>query len=511
VDREREFSIRAALGAGRGRLLRQLLTESLLIAILGCGIGILLARWCVHLLVAFNPGDIPRIEQVSVDGTALIFVTAVGFFTALLFGIAPALKFSRPNLQQSLKETGRTLAGSTSHRLRGALVVTEIALAVVLLIGAGLLVRSFITLISVDPGFAIDRVASLQAFIWDRYPKPEQRIAYVEETLARIQQMPDVEAAGITSALPILESSAMTSFPINIDGQPPRPAGQQPVAQITTATAGYFHAIGARLLRGRLFNQFDTTSSVRVALINDTMAKRYWPNEDPVGRKFSLARASRSERGPVTLEIAGVVSDLRQDGLDKSPRPEFFLPHSQSPTGSLIYVVRTRNDASALIPALRASIWKTSPDQPFYAVTTMDQLVSDSLKARRFNLALLGAFAGLALILALTGVYGVMSFVTRQRTHEIGVRVALGAKTRDIAALVLKHGFKLAIMGTVIGAIAAFALTRLMSTLLFGVTATDPATFVMVVVLLPAIALLACYVPARRAMKIDPLVALRYE
>ena len=511
ADRERELAIRAAMGAGRGRLLRQLLTESLLIAIIGCGIGIVLARWCVHLLVVFNPGDIPRIEQVSVDSTALVFVTAVGFVTALLFGIAPALKFSRPNLQRSLKETGSTVAGSASHRLRGALVITEIALAVVLLIGAGLLVRSFVTLINVDPGFAIDRVASLQVFIWDRYPEPTQRIAYVDETLKRMEEMPDVEAAGITSALPILESSAMTSVPLTIDGRPTPPPGQEPVAQNSTATTGYFNAIGARLLRGRLFNQFDTNNSLKVALINDTMAKRLWPDEDPVGKKFTLRRGARGEVGPVTLEIVGVVTDLRQDGLDKIPRPEFFRPHSQSPTGSLIYVVRTRSDASALIPALRASIWKTSPDQPFYAVTTMDELVSDSLKARRFNLVLLAAFAGLALILALTGVYGVMSFVTRQRTHEIGVRVALGAKAHDIASLVLKHGFKLAIIGTVIGAVAAFALTRLMSALLFGITATDPVTFGVVLVLLPAIALLACYLPARRAMKIDPLVALRYE
>jgi putative ABC transport system permease protein len=510
ADRERELAIRAAMGAGRGRLLRQLLTESLLIAILGCGIGILLARWCVQLLITFNPGDIPRIEEVGVDGTTLIFVTAVGFFTALLFGIVPALKFSRPNLQRSLKEAGPTL-GVTSHTLRGALVVTEIALAVVLLIGAGLLVRSFVTLINVDPGFAIDRVASLQVFIWGRYNKPEQRIAYVDETLKRIEQMPDVEAAGITTALPILESSATTSVPFNIDGQPPRPAGQEAMAQSSVATAGYFLAIGARLLRGRLFNQFDTTSSLKVAVINETMAKRYWENEAPVGRKFTLRSGGRSEPGPVTLEIAGVVSDSRQDGLDKTPRPEFFRPHSQSPSGSLIYVVRTRNDAAALIPALRASIWQTSPDIPFYSVTTMDRLVSDSLKARRFNLALLGAFAGLALVLALTGVYGVMSFITRQRTHEIGVRVALGARTRDVATLVLKHGFRLAIIGTVIGALAALALTRLMSALLFGVTATDPTTFALVVVLLPAIALLACYLPARRAMRIDPLMALRYE
>ncbi len=512
ADREREFAIRAAIGAGRGRLLRQLLTESLLIALLGCGAGIFLARWCIHLIVAFNPGDIPRIEQVQLDGPTLVFVTAVGLVTAVLFGIAPALRFSRPDLQHGLKEAAATFSSRLiGHRLRGGLVVTEIALAVVLLIGAGLLVRSFVSLISVDPGFAIDRIASLQVFIWGRYTTPDQRIAYVNETLQRIEGMPDVEAAGITTALPILESSATTSVPFSIEGQPPKAAGQEPTAQINTATSGYFRAIGMRVLRGRLFDQFDNNNGEKVAVINDTMAQRYWPNEDPVGRKFILRSGGRSEPGPVPLQIVGVVSDARQDGLDKPARPEFYRPHSQSPSGSLIFVVRTRNEASTLIPALRESIWKTSPDLPFYSVTTMDQLVADSLKARRFNLALLGAFAALALVLALTGVYGVMSFVTRQRTHEIGVRVALGASARDIAQLVLGHGLRLVIFGTVLGAVAALALTRLMSALLFGVTTTDPATFAVVIISLPVVALLACYAPARRATKVDPLVALRYE
>jgi putative ABC transport system permease protein len=512
ADREREFAIRAAIGAGRSRLLRQLLTESLLIALLGCAAGSLLARWCIHLIVAFNPGDIPRIEEVAVDGPTLVFVTAVGLVTAVLFGIAPALKFSRPDLQRGLKEAANRFSSSlTGHRLRNGLVVTEIALAVVLLIGAGLLVRSFVSLINVDPGFAVDRIASLQVFIWNRYDTPDKRIAYVNETLKRIEEMPDVEAVGITTGLPILESSATTSYPINIDGQPQRPEGQEAVAQINTVTSGYFQAIGMRLLRGRLFDQYDSRDAAKVAIINDTMAQRYWPNEDPVGRKFSLLSGGRSDSTPPTLQVVGVVNDVRQDGLDKAPRPEFYRPHAQSPSGSLIYVVRTRNEAATLIPALRESIWKTSPDQPFYSVTTMDQLVSDSLKARRFNLALLAAFAGLALMLALTGVYSVMSFVTRQRTHEIGVRVALGASARDIARLVLGHGVRLVIAGTVVGAVAALALTRLMSALLFEVTTTDPATFIVVVIALPLVALLACYAPARRATKVDPLVALRYE
>jgi putative ABC transport system permease protein len=374
-----------------------------------------------------------------------------------------------------------------------------------------LLVRSFVALTNVDPGFLRDRVASLQIFIWGRYRTPEARIAYVNETLARIEALPDVTAAGVTTAIPLLESSATTSVPLQIEGQPPLPAGQEPVAQISVATGGYFRAIGVRLLRGRVFNQFDTKDSAKVAVINDTMAERYWPNEDPVGRRFTLRNIGRGEQGPVTLEIAGVVSDSRQDGLDKNPRPEFFRPHAQSPSGSLIFVVRAGNDAGALIPPLKESIRQSSPDLPFYSVTTMDRLVWDSLKARRFNLALLGGFAALALILALTGVYGVMSFVTRQRTHEIGIRVALGAKTSDVARLVLGHGFRIAMIGTLIGAAAAFALTRLMSSLLFGVAASDPLTFVVVMFLLPAVALLACYLPARRATRIDPLIALRHE
>ncbi|HEU4508127.1 MAG TPA: ABC transporter permease [Pyrinomonadaceae bacterium] len=510
AEREREFAIRAAMGAGRGRLLRQLLVESLLIAVVGCGVGLLLAHWCIQLIVAFNPGDIPRIEQVQLDALTLVFVTAVAFLAALISGIAPALQFSAPNLQRCLKESGPTVsAGWIRQRLRAGLVITEIALAVVLLIGAGLLVRSFVALINVDPGFSRDRVATLQIFIWGRYRTPEARAAYVNETLERIEALPDVAAAGVTTAIPLLESSATTSVPLQIEGQPPLPAGQEPVAQTSVATGGYFRAIGARLLRGRVFNQFDTKDSLKVAVINDTMAERYWPNVDPVGRRFTLPNIGRG--APVTLEIAGVVSDSRQDGLDKNPRPEFFRPHSQSSSGSLIFVVRAHNDAAALIPALKESIWKSSPDLPFYSVTTMDRLVSDSLKARRFNLALLGAFAALALILALTGVYGVMSFVTRQRTHEIGVRVALGAKNSDVARLVLGHGFRIAMIGTLIGAVAAFALTRLMTSLLFGVAASDPVTFVLVILLLPAVALLACYLPARRAMRIDPLVALRYE
>ncbi|HUE83019.1 MAG TPA: FtsX-like permease family protein, partial [Pyrinomonadaceae bacterium] len=286
---------------------------------------------------------------------------------------------------------------------------------------------------------------------------------------------------------------------------------QEPVSQFTIASANYFSAIGARLLTGRVFTQFDGKDSPPVAVINETMATRHWPNEDPVGRRFTLRRGGRDSRAGTALEIVGVVSDQRQDGPEKAPRAEFFVPYPQSPTGSLIFVARTKNDPNALIQSLKETIWESNSEQPFYAVTTMDQLVDDSLKARRFNMALLGAFAFLALALAVIGIYGVMSFSTGQRIREIGLRMALGAQTRDIIRLIVGQGLKLTLIGVGVGLVAAFALTRILSGLLHQISPTDPATYVAVALLITGVALLACYIPARRATRVDPLVALRYE
>ncbi|MGI8732778.1 MAG: ABC transporter permease [Pyrinomonadaceae bacterium] len=511
-EREREFSIRAAIGAGRGRIVRQLLIESLLLAILGCGCGLLLAVWGVDLIVAFNPGDIPRIDQVRLDSLTLAFVALVGFLTTLIFGLVPALQLSKQDLHSCLKETGQTVTATKArHRLRNTLVVTQIALAFVLLVGAGLVLRSFVSLLRVDPGFAADRVVAIQAFIWDRYNKPEQREVYTRETLENIESLAGVEAAGVTTSIPLLESSQTSSLPFAVEGKPPEPSGQEPVAQFTIASPNYFSAIGARLLNGRLFNQFDAKDTSRVALINDTMAKRNWPGENPVGAKFTLKRGGRDAQGGTTLEVVGVVIDQRQDGLEKTPRQEFFVPYAQAPSGSTIFVVRTRSDPNALLQALKARIWESNNTQPFYAVTTMNQLVTNSLKARRFNLLLLGGLAVLALMLASVGIYGVISFTTGQRTHEIGVRMALGAQTKDILRLVVSEGMALTFVGIGIGAVASFAVMRTLSSLLFNISPTDPITFVFISLLLSCVALLASYLPARRATKVDPLVALRYE
>jgi len=509
-EREREFAIRAAIGAGRNRIMRQLLIESLMLAGLGCIGGLLLAIWVVDLLVAFNPGDIPRIEQVSLSGVTLGFVLIVSFLTTLFSGLAPALQLSKPDLQSCLKEAGHTTtANAARHHLRNTLVVAQIALSVVLLGGAGLLLRSFVSLLRVDPGFAADKVVAIQAFIWDRYKTPEQREAYAKETLEKIESLAGVEAAGVTTAIPLLESSQTSSLPFTVQGTGQPPAGQEPVAQFTIASANYFSAIGARLLQGRLFNQFDKKDGLSVALINETMAKRNWPGQNPVGGKFTLKRGGRDARSGTTLEVIGVVTDQRQDALEKTPRQEFFIPYSQAPSGSTIFVVRTKGDPSALLQSLKARIWESNKTQPFYAVTTMDQLVSDSLKARRFNLVLLSALAALALSLAGIGIYGVMSFTTGQRTHEIGVRMALGARTTDIIRLVVGEGMALTLTGIGVGLVASFALTRFLSSLLFNISSTDPVTFASITILLTVVALLACYIPARRATKVDPLVALR--
>ena len=506
TERSRELAIRAALGAGRGRLLRQLLSESALLALLGGAGGVLLAYWLVEAIVKFGPRDLPRLNQIEVNPPALGFAVAVSLLTALIFGLAPAAQMLRPDLQESLRAEGRTMTGGRrQQRLRNLLVISEIALALALLVGAGLLTRSFIALLRVDPGFATDRALALETLI-GRNRNAEQRIALVEQTLPRIQSLPGVQAVGITSALPFHDNQVLIPKSVKIEGRASAP-GQDPTAYVINVTPNYRRALGVPLLRGRDLNQFDKADVAPVAMVNSSMAVRNWLAEDPIGKKITFAVSGIA----VTCEIVGVVGDVRPNGLDSAPRLEIYLPYAQSPASLVTWIVRTAGDPLKELTAIKEKIREENPTQTFLSIATMDQLVERTITQRRFNLMLLGSFAALALTLAAVGLYGLISYTTAQRTHEIGIRMALGAQTGDVMRLVIGQGIKLALVGALIGMSGALALSRLMRSLLFGVSAIDPLTFAVVAVSLTLVALVACWLPARRATKVDPLTALKDE
>src|SRR5499426_1773912 len=505
-ERSRELAIRAALGAGRGRLLRQLLSESALLALIGGAGGALLAYWLVGAIVAFGPRDLPRLNQIELNPTALGFAVAVSLLTALIFGLTPAIQMSRTDLHESLRAEGRTMTGGRpQQRLRNLLVVSEIALALALLVGAGLLTRSFIELLRVDPGFATERALALETMI-GRNRNAEQRIALVEQTLPRVQSLPGVRAVGITSALPFHDNQVLTPASVRIENRASAP-GQDPTAYVINVTPEYLRTLGAPLLRGRDLNQFDKADATPVALVNNSMASRHWPMEDPVGKKISFAVSGRA----VTCEIVGVVGDVRPNGLDSAPRLEIYLPYAQSPASLVTWVVRTTGDPLNELGAIKEKIREGNPTQTFLSIATMDQLVDRTISQRRFNMMLLASFASLALILAAVGLYGLISYTTARRTQEIGVRMALGAQTGDVLKLVIGQGIKLALIGVLIGMGGALAVTRLMRSLLFGVSAIDPLTFAAIAASLTLVALVACWLPARRATKVDPLAAIRSE
>ncbi|MEW6732718.1 MAG: ABC transporter permease [Acidobacteriota bacterium] len=505
AERQKELAIRVALGAGRYRLIRQLLTESLSLALIGGIGGVLLASWSVSGIKALNPANLPKLEQINVDGQVLGFALAVSVLTALIFGLAPAIQFSNLDVQKSLKDSGQRATGSVMRRrLRHVLVISEIALALVLLIGAGLLVRSLSQLLQVDPGFAVNKGLTLEVHAWwGQNRVPEQRAAFFAQTLDQIAALPGIKAAGAVSALPFHDDQIEIKSSFTIAGRPTPMPGEEPGTYVTIATPDYFTAMGIPLQQGRFFTKFDNADATPVVLISQTMARRFWPDEDPVGKKITIRSKMR--------EIIGVVGDVRHNGFDSELRCELFLPHLQAPTGSMTYIVQTTVDPLTVLPAVKNAIWAVNKEQPFSSIATIDQLVTQSLAERRFNLLLLGCFATIALLLAMVGIYGVMAYSVTQRTHEIGIRLALGAQTSNVLKLVLGEGMLLTLIGVGIGLTAALALTRLMASLLYGVSATDPITFILLSLLLASVALLASYVPARRAMKVDPMVALRYE
>ena len=504
TERQREFALRAALGASGKRLLQQLLTESLLLSLAGGLAGVLVANVLIEVIVAVSPSNLP-LTQIRLNPIVLCFAVGVSLMTALIFGLAPAIHASRINLLGVLKSGGRSeTAGRRQQRFRQTLVVSEIALALVVLVGAGLLVRSFVTLLHTDPGFIPDNGLALEVQL-GRLSASERNV-FVDQVLERVAALPGVQAIGVSSALPFHDNQVALPSPIKISGRPVR-EGSEPIALMIKASEGYFRALGVPLLQGRLFNQRDRQEAPLVVLINETMARRIWAGESPLGQRISYTAAGQSG----TAEIIGVVGAVRPTGFDSEPRPEFYIHYPQSPAGMVTVFVRTTGDPAPLLPAVKAEIREVNRNQAFLSVHTIAQLADKTTAQRRFNLLWLGAFAVLALILATVGLYGLISFSTAQRTKEIGVRVALGAQSRDVLKLVMSEGITLALIGIGLGLVVVSASSRVMKSLLFGVSATDTLTLVSVAVLLTLVALLACYIPARRATKVDPLVALRDE
>jgi putative ABC transport system permease protein len=506
--RHKEITIRSAIGAGRGQLIRQLLTESLLLAVLGGGLGLLIATWGTSVVATAGSKINPMFQDVHLDLRCLAFTLGVSIITGLIFGLAPALQISKPNLAESLKETGRGSGPAASrNRLRSALVISEIAMTLVLLVCAGLLIRTVARLRNVDSGFNANNILAMNIGLpAAKYPKPENVIAFNKEIVERISALPGVKAAGTTSVLPL--SANFDGRGLAVEDHP-KPRGEEITVDLYVTTPGYLQAMEIPLLSGRMITDQDTKDSPNVALINKTMAAQLWPNKDPLGKRIKFPGSDKNPQPWRT--IVGTVSDVSQYALDKTPPMQIYLPHNQFPTSFNSIVVRTQNEPTAMIGAIRREIQAVDKDQAVFNVTTLEQLIGDSILIRRFFMLLLLVFAALALILAAVGIYGVMSYVASQRTYEIGIRMALGAQTRDVLKLIIGNGMALTLIGIVAGLAGAFALTRLMAGLLFGVSATDAVTFLSVSVGLTLVALLACYIPARRATKVDPLVALRYE
>jgi putative ABC transport system permease protein len=504
--RHKEVAIRMAIGASRWRIVRQLLTESVLLSTVGGLAGLLLAYWETDLLVALAPPDIPRLGDIGLHAPVFAWTLGVSVITGVMFGLAPALGASKPDLNESLKEGGRSIAGPGRSRMRNLLVVSEIALALVLLIGAGLMIRSFARLQHVSPGFDPKNLLTMNISLpRQKYRENQQINSFFDQLLARVRAVPGVEAVGGIDPLPMGGSDGTTSFVV--EGAPPRAIGDRPEVGERTATADYFQTMRIPLLQGRAFSERDREDAPRVVIINEALARRFWPNEEAIGKRLGF-RASDPQ---VWHQVVGIVGNVRHRRLDADPKPELFFPYSQYPGSFMTLVVRTPSDPVNAISAIRNEVLGLDPDQPVFDIKTMDERLSKIVATSRFVMLLLGAFAGIAMLLAAVGIYGVMAYTVSQRTHEIGVRMALGAGAPDVLKLVVGHGLKIVLAGIAIGVAGALALTRMIESQLFEVSATDPLTFVLISAVLTGVALAACFVPARRATKVDPMVALRYE
>jgi putative ABC transport system permease protein len=513
-----EIAIRTALGASRGRVIRQLLIESLLLAVIGGGLGLLLALWGLELLPALGAEKIPRLQEVAPDARVLGFTLATSLLTGVIFGLAPAFQAVKFDLHTSLKEGGRASASPKGRRrLRNALVVTEVALSLMLLAGAGLLIKSFWQLQQVDTGFTTERLQTMRLFPPEsNYPDDLRVAAFYEDLLQRVRSLPGVQDAAVATSMPIGGRNAATVT--QIEGGP-SDVDFRRGAEFRVVSPGYFRTMGIRLLRGRLLEDSDRERARPVGVINETLARAYWPNEDPLGRRFRLLDAGPERAKTVFLTVVGVVADAKNNSLTEAAAKEAYVPMRQRTVAiagmgfarQMTLAVRTSVEPMNLTNAIRQEVWTIDRSVPVTETRTMEQILATVTSQPRFNTILLGIFAAVALILAGVGIYGVLSYSVTQRSREIGIRVALGARRGDVLRLVVKQGMLLALIGVAIGLAASFALTRLMTGLLYEVSATDPATFALIAVILTLVALAACYLPARRAAKVDPMVALRCE
>jgi len=507
--RQKEIATRIALGASRLRLVRQLLTESVLLAVLGGGVGLLLSVWGVRVLKVFIPDNISQAKEIAVDARVLVFTLLVSLLTGLVFGIAPALQATNFNLNETLKEGGRGPAmGGRGNRVRRVLVVAEVAVSLVLLIGAGLLVNSFLRLRGVDPGFRTDHVLTMSVTLPPlKYPDHARREAFYTELIDRVGALPGVKSAAVASQIPLIKQG--DSVGVVFEGRPLPEPGKENIVATRVVSPRYFETMGIRLLRGRVFDNQDRIGSPVVAVISDSMARRYWPGEDPVGKRLCPGRPQTPDDW---VTVVGVVGDVLQYGLDADQKPQMYLSYQQSDYFvPRRLVVSTSVEPEGMTSAVRAAVWAIDRDQPVSDIETMDAVLSDSIARQRFSALLLGVFGLVALLLAAVGIYGVMAYTVTQRTHEIGLRMALGARAGDVLKMVVRQGMALALGGVGLGLIGGLALTRVIASLLFGVSATDPLTFAGVSLLLIFVTLVACFVPARRATKVDPLSALRFE
>jgi putative ABC transport system permease protein len=510
TGRQKEIAIRTALGAGRGRIVRQLLTESLMLAVAGGIIGVVLAKWGLSILLALVPQDLPRLSEVSLDTQVLIFSAAISLLTGLVFGLIPALQVSKPNLNETMKESGRGSTEGRRHQLiRHTLVVAEVASALVLLVGAGLMMKSFMRLQNVDPGFNPERALTVSmALPQAKYAKEDQQINFYQQLVERVETLPGVEAVGATSLVPLSGGDLIGGF--TLEGQPPQPTGSQST-NYYSVSSNYFSVMNIPLLRGRVFTERDILKSPLVVVINETMAKRMFPDDDPIGKRLTF---DNPQNNPTWLEIVGVVGDVKHYALDRATPLQTYGPYTQQADTAMTLVVRTTGDPTGLSAAIRREVLNLDKEQPISNISTLEHFVSTSIAQSQFSMLLFGIFAALAMILACIGIYGVLNYSVTQRSHEIGIRLALGAQTEDVLRMVIKQGMLLAGIGIICGVVVAMMLAKLLtgfSELLYDVKATDPLTFAGIAVLLLVVAFLACYFPARRATKVDPMLALRNE